>query len=291
MNRATTNRRTFQSSFFAFCLTISAIIAATTGIAIHAQTSPVKSSGVTIPEKSKFYLYVLAGQSNMAGRGVVTPADRQPMDRVLTLDKNGKWVPAVDPLHFDKPGAGVGVGRTFAAEMLKDLPKDVVIGLIPTAAGGSAIASWRPGGYHDQTKSHPYDDAIKRIAIASQAGTVKGILWHQGESDCTPEKSAVYEKELHELIARLRAQLKSPDLPFIVGQMGQFPEKPWDDAKKRVDQIHRELPQKIKETAFVNSDGLGHKGDQIHFNSESYREFGKRYAQAMKSLMTPEKSK
>ncbi|MBO5991802.1 MAG: hypothetical protein J6R00_09140 [Lentisphaeria bacterium] len=55
--------------------------------------------GVKIPEKSKFKLVLLIGQSNMAGRGFVEASDKVPHPRVVMLDKSGKWVPAVDPVH------------------------------------------------------------------------------------------------------------------------------------------------------------------------------------------------
>ena len=71
-----------------------------------------------LPAKENFHLYLLVGQSNMAGRGKVTEQDKETHPRVLVFNKQGKWAPAVDPLHFDKPGiAGVGLGKSFAVEM------------------------------------------------------------------------------------------------------------------------------------------------------------------------------
>lgn len=235
------------------------------------------------PDREKFHLFLLVGQSNMAGRGRVTDEDRTPIPRVFMLTKSGEWKPAVAPLHFDKKSAGVGIGREFARRIAKADP-DIVIGLIPCAAGGSPISSWEPGGYHGQTKSHPYDDAIRRARIAMNSGVLKGILWHQGESDSKPALSAVYEKKLHELIGRFRKDLKAESVPFIAGQMGQFKERPWSDDRKRVDQAHRSLPEKVKRTAFVSSDGLSHKGDQVHFSAKSYKELGRRYAEAFFKL-------
>ncbi|MBC8290328.1 MAG: sialate O-acetylesterase, partial [Planctomycetes bacterium] len=160
------------------------------------------------PDREKFHLFLLVGQSNMAGRGKVTDEDRKPIPGVFMLTKSGEWKPAVAPLHFDKKVAGVGIGREFAKQIAKANP-DVVIGLIPCAAGGSPISSWEPGGYHGQTKSHPYDDTIRRAKTALNSGVLKGILWHQGESDSKPKLADVYEKKLHELIARLRKELKA----------------------------------------------------------------------------------
>lgn len=215
----------------------------------------------------------------MAGRGKVAEEDRIAHPRVLALDKNNEWVPARDPIHFDKRAAGVGLGKTFGM-VLADRDPGITIGLIPCAAGGSPISSWEPGGYHGQTKSHPYDDAIKRTKTAMQRGTLKAILWHQGESDSRPEKARVYEEKLHELIERFRTEFETPDLPFILGQLGRFPDRPWDDAREQVNSIHESTPKKVKKTAFVASTGLKHKGDKVHFDAKSMREFGKRYAEA-----------
>ena len=125
---------------------------------------------------------------------------------------------------------------------------------------------------------------MKRAKAALPAGTLKGILWHQGESDSNVQLAPVYENKLHGLISRFRKELNASQTPFIAGQMGQFKERPWSDSKKLVDQVHRELPKKVKRAAFVNSDGLSHKGDKVHFDAKSYRELGRRYAKAMKSL-------
>lgn len=64
--------------------------------------------------KEKFHRFLLVGQSNMAGCGTVEAQDKTPHPRVLMLNKADAWVPAIDPLHFDKPAAGLGLGKTFA---------------------------------------------------------------------------------------------------------------------------------------------------------------------------------
>ncbi|MEZ6123777.1 MAG: sialate O-acetylesterase [Planctomycetaceae bacterium] len=236
-----------------------------------------------LPPPEKFHLYVLAGQSNMAGRGVVEDQDRIVHPRVLMLNKDNRWVPAVDPMHFDKPGVGVGPGKSFGLMMAEANP-EVTIGLIPCAAGGSPIETWQPGGFHSQTRSHPWDDAIRRARIVANHGQIKAILWHQGESDCSQTLAPEYEHRLHDLIARFRTELKLPQVPFLAGQMGQFSEQPWDQFKRQVDAAHQRLPQVVPATAFISSDGLSHKGDRIHFDSASCRELGRRYARALQGL-------
>lgn len=233
-----------------------------------------------LPPKERFHLFLLVGQSNMAGRGAVAAHDKVPHARVLTLNKGGEWVPAIDPIHFDKPAAvGVGLGRTFGIEVAEATP-GVTIGLIPCAVGGSPIDAWQPGVFYPPTKSHPWDDAMKRARLALQSGTLKGILWHQGESDSNAALAPKYERRLHDLIARFRTELQAPEVPFVVGQLGKFVDTPWSHFKTQIDAVHRDLPRKVPHTGYVSSEGLDHKGDNVHFDAGSYRELGRRYAKA-----------
>jgi hypothetical protein len=234
---------------------------------------------IKVPPKDRLHLFLLIGQSNMAGRGTVEDQDRETHPRVIMLSKDGKWVPATDPMHFDKPIAGVGLGKSFGIQVAESNP-EITVGLIPCAVGGSPIDSWRPGEFYPPTKSHPWDDALRRTKLAMESGTLKGILWHQGESDSTEELAPGYEAKLHDLIQRLRRELETSEVPFIVGQLGQFEDSPWDDARRLVDRAHQQLPRAVPHTAFVSSKGLRHKGDKVHFNSASLRELGRRYAEA-----------
>jgi hypothetical protein len=234
-------------------------------------------SAADLPAPEQFHLFLLVGQSNMAGRGQVEEQDKTPHPRVLSMDKTGAWVPAVDPLHFDKPKAvGVGLGKTFATLYAEANP-GVTVGLIPCAVGGSPIAAWKPGYFFAATQSKPWDDAMTRAQAALKVGTLKGILWHQGESDCSENLAVRYEAALHDLITRMRTELHAETVPFIAGQMGVFPNKIRAAGAPLVNAAHETLPQKVKLSAFVSSDGLGHKGDKVHFNAEAYREFGRRY--------------
>jgi hypothetical protein len=155
--------------------------------------------------------------------------------------------------------------------------------LIPAAVGGSAIDSWKPGGYHDQTKSYPYDEALARAKAALSSGKLKGILWHQGESDSKPELVAGYTQKLIVLIGRFRKELSARKVPFVVGTLGDFFVNRIPEAKDINEQL-RLLPQKVKRTACVEATGLTDKGDKTHFDTPSARELGRRYAEAMKSF-------
>lgn len=234
-----------------------------------------------------FHLYLLAGQSNMAGRGEVTGKYTNEVNaNVYMLNKNNEWVAAKHPVHFDKPQvAGVGPGLAFALEMAEG-NKNIKIGLVPCAVGGSSIDVWKMGAYDSATKTHPYDDAMKRVAIAMQQGVFKGILWHQGESNSTPEGAAVYLPKLITLIEQFRDSTGNKNLPFVAGELGTY-----KDQYDHINKVIAQLPQKVSFTAIASSKGLKHKGDGTHFDSPSADKLGKRFAKEMKRLQRRSKFK
>jgi carbohydrate esterase-like sialic acid-specific acetylesterase len=230
------------------------------------------------------FRYLLAGQSNMAGRGTIAPQDTKSHPRVYALSAAGSWVPAVDPIHFDKPIAGVGPGRTFGKVMATHWPT-ARIDLIPCAVGGSPLAAWQPGSYWEQTQSYPYDDAIARTQIATQDGPLTGILWHQGEGDSNKNDAGHYQERMAALIHALRADLGTPDVPIVCATLGDFfvATNPWAEIVNRaLSQIARTVPH----VACVSAAGLRHKGDGLHFDAASARALGRRYAEAMIGLQT-----
>lgn len=238
------------------------------------------------PSEPSYDLYLLIGQSNMAGRGSIEAIDRQTHDRVFMLDHNNQWTLARNPLHFDKPERdGTGLGLTFGIEMAEANP-NTRIGLIPCAVGGSPISSWRSGGFYKRTQVHPYNDAIARTKIAQRRGKLKAILWHQGESDSSKSKVPLYKDELIKLAADLRRDLNAPNVPFIVGGLGDFVETRRPQSVD-ITAILKQAPNFIENAAFVSAHGLTDRGDNLHFNSKSYRELGRRYAQAVQNIQKP----
>ncbi|MGC4007478.1 MAG: sialate O-acetylesterase [Pirellulales bacterium] len=131
---------------------------------------------------------------------------------------------------------------------------------------------------------------LKRTKPALEVGTLKGILWHQGESDSNEKLAPTYEAKLHVLVKAFRKELNT-DAPFVIGQLGRFDAVPWNESRKTVDRAHRELEKHFSKIAFVPSEGLKAQSDNVHFGSASYREFGKRYAAAYLKLTQAAKDK
>lgn len=238
----------------------------------------VMTGATAVRADPNFHLYLLIGQSNMAGRGKVDDESRKTTPRVVMLTKDLKWVPATDPLHFDKPGAvGVGPGLEFGKQMAESNPQ-ARIGLIPCAVGGTSIKTWVPGAEDKATKTHPYDDMLKRVQEAQKAGVLKGILWHQGEADVGSGEQ--YGQRLAELIARLRLEFKTPDVPFVASELTAF-RTPIAAQTGKFNDVLNGLAKTEKHYACISAGGLDHKGDQLHYSTESARTLGRRFAEKM----------
>lgn len=226
-------------------------------------------------------LYLLIGQSNMAGRGkpdnfVING------DSILMLDAHRQWQPAREPIHFDKPAAGTGLAASFTMDILASSRKR--IGLIPAAIGGTSISAWKPGAIDAATGKRPYDDAVAHALEALRSGKIKAILWHQGESDTRPDRASAYIQEFEALMENLHHDLgiTPGSTPVIVGELGVFPQEGNNQAGRiKINEALHELACRHSYITCVSSAGLNHVGDHTHFDTASLRELGRRYAAAL----------
>ncbi|MBT3200104.1 MAG: sialate O-acetylesterase [Phycisphaerales bacterium] len=263
------SRRQMNTRAVRWASAIVMVLVACVVVAAGAKVDDKPAASKPKPSSGPMHVYLLIGQSNMAGRAPFTPAEAAEIPRCSLLNKEGKWEPAKNPLNrYSTIRKGLGMqkmnpGYTFALTMLEKQPA-VSIGLVVNAKGGTSIKQWAKG-----TKF--YKDALARTKIAMKTGVLKGILWHQGESDAKDDK---YLDKLKTLIADLRKDLGAPNLPFVAGEV--------KDVKLINEQI-KQLPKAVKHTAFASGEGLKTK-DRWHFDAKSMKLLGKRYAQAMLKL-------
>ena len=90
------------------------------------------------------------------------------------------------------------------------------------------------------------------------------------------------------MIVDLRADLDEPELPFVMGELGEFLKRP---GVSTVNSALHEIAKEVPATAVATSKGLPAKSDQVHFNAKAEREFGKRYAEQMQRLQKKTTSK
>jgi len=228
--------------------------------------------------------FLMIGQSNMAGRGEM--GDVEPIDnyRCFML-RNGRYVRMREPVNCDRSmfvgkfKSGISLAASFADEYTKNFEGRV--GLIPCADGGTEIDEWVPGDIL-------YDHAVYMTKLAMRTSKFSGFLWHQGECNCLSEADfAGYKEKLVTLINSLRRDLNAYDVPFIMGELSHSygEENNFEDRPERLNKILYEIAEELPLCAVVSSEGLVMKPDGLHFNSESLREFGKRYLEAYKSLV------
>ena len=222
----------------------------------------------------------MIGQSNMAGRGNFgeVPEINNPLCKML---RNGRWQPMSEPINPDRGvfiyyHSGVGLAASFADEYAKHFNEQ--IGLIPCADGGTKLAEWQPGELL-------YDNAVSVARLAKRTSEIAGILWHQGESDSSSaENAALYRERFLNMLTSLIKDLDLPaDIPVIIGALGDFVEVYKGGSYiycAKINETLEALASALPRGGFVSAKGLTAKEDGIHFNSASYREFGKRYFKA-----------
>ena len=230
--------------------------------------------------------FLLIGQSNAAGRGFMHEAGQ--LDnlggRIKTL-RNGLWFNMFRPINPDRPFSGVSFAETFAKEYALANP-GVQVGIIPCADGGTSIWQWQPGELL-------FDNALNCAKLAMRTSTLKGILWHQGETDCESDRYLGYTEKFDNVMSTLRRELGIPDLPIVIGGLGDFlanythsPALMQNYSKLNV--TLENLGNEYKNCAFASAKGLTSNPDNLHFSAASQKELGLRYYEAFKTLKIAE---
>src|SRR6188472_2315841 len=232
-------------------------------------------------KKENVWVFFMAGQSNMAGRGIVEPEDTVPDKRILSINKDGQIILAKEPLHFYEPErTGLDCGVSFAKALIKKIPDSVSILIIPTAIGGSSISQWLGDSLYRNVKL--FSNFLSTVEIAKQNGIIKGILWHQGESDANEKDIPLYKQRLHLLFSKFRAAVGNNELPVLLGELGSFSENPVNF--NLINNTIHEYAVEDKNSRVISTKDLKDKGDHLHFDSKGQRTMGKRFASAYLSL-------
>jgi len=219
----------------------------------------------------------MAGQSNMAGRGEIAFADTLKNERIFSINQAGELIQAKEPLHFYEPKrAGFDCGLSFGNSLLNRIPDSVCVLLVPTAVGGSSIGRWLNDSNHRGV--HLLSNFQQKVELAQQYGTLKAILWHQGESDAKPDKIKVYRNNLRKLFNKFRSISGNLSLPIIMGELGSYSRHPeeWEQINEQI----RAYADSDPFSVLVKTSDFQHCGDYLHFDAEGQREFGKRLAEA-----------
>ena len=222
-------------------------------------------------------LWILSGQSNASGRGLL-PGPK-PIDevRMFAPDEGrhdpgpGPWETAKDPL----PGMetrGVSAWVTAAQTVAQEGHN---IDMLGYALGAQRISHWARGSV-GETK------LLSRIEKQGQGAGV--FLWYQGESDTgSPEDAAAYQDRLGSLVARVRKTAENPHMTVVMIQLGAMARP------VPVKSLGPFMPIREIQRQFVLADGnallvtaLGRlQKDGVHLATPGYMELGEELARAL----------
>ena len=242
-----------------------------------------------------FYIYLCFGQSNMEGQATPETVDQtvDPRFQVLAAQNfsnpsrtMGQWYTATPPIV--RQWAGLGMADYFGRTMVAALPSNVKVGVIDVAVGGIAIEGFMSEKVAEYIANQeqwmkdlisaygndPYQRMVDMAKIAQQAGVIKGILLHQGESNNGQQAwlqnvNTIYNRLLTDL------NLNAEDVPLFAGETVNADV---GGTCSLHNTIIAQLPSVIPTAHVIPSNGCPCASDNIHFTAAGYRTMGKRYA-------------
>lgn len=245
-------------------------------------------------------VFLVGGQSNCDGRGPAKDLTGplasyvKPQEDVIIAYSCSKLRgPILESGGFKplQPGWSVSPGYkrekglpspTFGPELafgraMADSLKPKKVAIIKYTEGGTNLAKqWNP-----DTKDMLYDASVaftkkwlKDLKDRGHTYTIRGMIWHQGESDAALTADA-YEKLLTTFIERMRKDLDAPDMAFGIGEV-------YDNKKRDTIRVaQKATAEKVKGAYFVPASDLKTYDGGTHFDAASQIELGKRFAVGM----------
>ena len=274
-------------------------------LAMMMMTASIPGAQAAEEPDPDFYIYICFGQSNMEGNAQWEAQDEGNVDErfqmLATCDFDnpertlGHWYKAECPIV--SPVGKLGPSDYFGRTMVQELP-DKKIGVIAVAMGGSPIEMFDKDLYEQKLKENPgewwaqlatryyggnpYGRLIEMGRKAQQAGVIKGILLHQGESNNGDSKWPGMVKKIYRDMLR-DLGLKASEVPIFVGET-EYAEMgggcSWHNT------VVAKIPEVIPTGHVVSAEGIpGNGTDPWHFSAAGYRTLGQRYAEAVLDVM------
>ena len=229
-------------------------------------------------ENQRLLVVLLAGQSNMAGRGIyseLAPADTVTYANILSLNRDSVWVRARHPLHWDKSAAAVGMGIVLP-NAWQIIGGDVAIGLVPCAAGGTNIDRWINDEKPSDIPYYLYSNLISRGKKAAQSGDIIGMIWHQGEANAGDDP-AVYQGKMETLFTKIRTDLNLSDMIIVAGELGHYLATNSNYGEQKLANVNSAIHgvnNVLTNYGVAKATGLTANSDNLHFTANSQVEFG-----------------
>ena len=269
-----------------------------------------------------FFIFLGIGQSNMQGKASIQSKDKNSKDftdddwarylKLIIVDndasKIGTWDIAKPPIV--RPDTKLGVTDYFGRYLVKGLDERYKVGVAVVAVDGcsnrafskdslicdaylkeaaSSNSTWVTEAAA-QYGNYPYGTLVRMAKIAQKSGVIKGIIYHQGETDAAQDGNA-WLARVYEIYTNLINDLglNMDSVPFIAGEPLRYHNgspAPASGSREYIDKIPSYFKQQSgKDIAYVaSSEGLNDM-DEYHFSSEGYRKLGTRYGEIMLPLL------
>lgn len=210
---------------------------------------------------------------------------------LLTVDANGKDAVHLFILSGQSNMAGLDPDESFTPAVQKAFGKENVI-VVKDAVGGQPIRRWYKDWKPSKGQTPPkngdlYDRLIMKVTQATKDKELASVtfLWMQGERDANEKHGDVYAASLRGLFDQLKTDLKRDDINVVIGRLSDFDMKNeryahWTMVRK----IQVEVAESHPRGAWVDTDdlndGVNRKGrtikNDLHYSVDGYKTFGKR---------------
>jgi hypothetical protein len=247
----------------------------------------------TVPAAAATKVFLLGGQSNMAGVGgydapIPSPYDA-PQPNVKFWDgESNSWI-ALRP-GFGYPFEGkttFGPEITFGYTLHQTVfPNDsiylVKYGVTSTSLGGD----WNPNAADMcyATFKALATAAVNDLRSKNLSPVIAGMIWMQGEADSTDADMAVaYAANLTGFIATVRRDFATSDMPFVVGRILDRGNVGSDTVRVALETV----PGQVGHASWIDTDDLqlAYAG---HYGTQGQLLLGERFANEF--IQTPEPS-
>lgn len=239
----------------------------------------VNEYSVTFNILPELDIYLCLGQSNMSGYGDILASDRVVIEDTYLLTPEENFEPATNPLNkystiSNGAYARISPAYGFAKALIGKSTNPV--GLLVNARNGSSMADWKKGN----SSTNLYANTLSRALEAQKWGTIKGVIWHQGESDAW--QATAYPNLLKTFVGNLRADLGdiNNDIFFVAGEIAYWRASGTSPAFNSMIQT---IASFLDNSDWASADGLtGYLPNDTsdpHFNRASAITLGERYAE------------
>lgn len=234
-------------------------------------------------------IYIVAGQSNGWRLSSLAAAPGKGSHTVHYFGMGCTTRPGTAKHAFIENVNSKSGGSGIATALLEHSKKDIVF--IQYCVCGTSLGEeteWYPGD--DPAKGLKNNSGIygsftryladvrRQVEALGIEWKVKGLFWHQGESDVKRD-SATHQKNLTNLLFRFREDLGA-DLPIIAGHIRDL-----DEASRGINRALDTVDAADARFAVVHLDGLDFESPtNVHINPASCIVLGRRMVDAWKQL-------